>query len=75
MYIVTEYCTSRGYIQTPALPQLPVCFRVLQSIPKHALSASNHCQEESSATLLRILNVDTLLFIGKYMREIQGKVL
>ncbi|CAG2245286.1 CD206 [Mytilus edulis] len=41
---------------------------VFQSIPKHALSASNHCQEESSATLLRILNVDTLLFIGKYMK-------
>ncbi|CAG2243235.1 CD206 [Mytilus edulis] len=65
-----DYCTSRGYIQTSALPQLPVCFRVFQSIHKHAFSASNHCQE-SSATLLRILNLDTLMFMGKYLKEIQ----
>ena len=74
MIIATDYCTSRGYIQTQTLPQLPVCFKVFQSLTKHAFSASNHCQE-SSATLLRIPNPDTLVFLGKYLREIQGKVL
>lgn len=73
MIIATDYCTSRGYIQTPTLPQLPVCFRYFQLTPMDALSASNHC-EESSATLLQILNLDTILHIGAYLKKINGKV-
>ncbi|VDI59379.1 Hypothetical predicted protein [Mytilus galloprovincialis] len=64
-----DYCIYKGYIQTPTLPVIPVCFQFFQSTPLDSISASSEC-EESKATLLRIINVDTILYIAAYLRSI-----
>ncbi|CAC5398479.1 MRC [Mytilus coruscus] len=66
-----DFCTSEGYTETPTLPELPVCFRFFQLTPLDAVSASSECQKYS-ATLLRILNLDTIMYIAEHLRNINA---
>ncbi|VDH93757.1 Hypothetical predicted protein [Mytilus galloprovincialis] len=48
---------------------MPICFRFFQLTPLNAASASSECQK-SSATLLRIPNLDTILYIAQYLKSV-----
>ncbi|VDI76157.1 Hypothetical predicted protein [Mytilus galloprovincialis] len=50
---------------------MPICFRFFQLTPLDAVSASSECQK-SSATLLRIPNLDTNLYISQYLKDVNA---